>query len=82
MPGLDRGEPPANGVEQQGDGYPDQIDGTQVEPPPGRKGVEKSQKGSDVPAHDKGENDYQPVYDIEVGEVEEERHPPKGDKKA
>lgn len=82
MARLHRGEPSANRVEQQGDGDPDQIDSTKVEPPPGWKSVERFQERSDIPVHYERENDDQPVYDIQMEKVEEEGYASKDDKKA
>ena len=79
---LERCEPAASRVEQEGDRKPDQIDGAQVEPPPGRKSVERCQERHDATVHQEGENDDQSVYDIEMEQVEEEGNASKDDKKA
>ena len=82
MARLDSSEPAAKRVEQQGDCDPDQVDGGQAEPPPGWESIERCQEWFDVPVHGNGENDHQPVYDVQVQEVEEERHASKNDKQA
>ena len=79
---LDSSEPAAKRVEQQGDCNPDQVDGGEAEPPPGRESIERCQEWFDVPVHGNDESDYQSVYDVQVKEVEEERHASKNNKQA
>jgi hypothetical protein len=79
---LECREPSTSGIEQQDDSDPDQIDDAKVVPPPRRESVERRHERCNVPVHYKGEKDDQPVYDVQMEEVEEEGYASKDDKKA